>query len=322
MILIKLTYINLDQKTTRGEKCNLKKKLAVVLFSLLLGTNFAYAKCNDPKQLRFSIIPTEESSFEIDLYKPIITKLKANTGKNIEFYMPTSYASVAEALLGGFVDIAVLGPYGYITVKKQDPSIEVFATYAKKKGFMQKEGPGYESVLISKKGSKFTTEQSLKGTTVGHADPGSTSGDLIPRVVWANQHMKTDADKFWKRIVYTGGHDLTTLGVYSGKLDAGFVASHRFDNVVAKGQVKLEDFNILWTSPPVPQDPFVYSGKLCDPIKKAVRDTFLALGSDPGAQKFLANLKSAKFVEMTDKDYDVIRTLALAKAEFKKKNKK
>ena len=86
-----------------------KKKLAVVLFSLLLGTNFAYAKCNDPKQLRFSIIPTEESSFEIDLYKPIITKLKANTGKNIEFYMPTSYASVAEALLGGFVDIAVLG---------------------------------------------------------------------------------------------------------------------------------------------------------------------------------------------------------------------
>ena len=46
--------------------------------------------------------------------------------------------------------------------------------------------------------------------------------------------MNTDADKFWKRIVYTGGHDLTTLAVHSGKIDAGFVASHRFDNVVAK----------------------------------------------------------------------------------------
>jgi hypothetical protein len=32
---------------------------------------------------------------------------------------------------------------------------------------------------ISKKGSKFTTQKSLKGATVGHADPGSTSGDLI-----------------------------------------------------------------------------------------------------------------------------------------------
>jgi phosphonate transport system substrate-binding protein len=36
----------------------------------------------------------------------------------------------------------------------------------------------------------------------------------------------------------------------------------------------------------------------------------------------LANLKSSKFVPMSDKDYDVIRTLAIAKAEFKKKKKK
>ena len=93
-------------------------------------------------------------------------------------------------------------------------------------------------------------------------------------------------------------------------------------HVVSKGKVKLSDFNILWRSPPVPQDPFVYSGKLCDPIKKAIRSTFLELGNDPGAKKFLDNLKSSKFVAMTDKDYDVIRTLAKAKAEFKKKKKK
>ena len=297
------------------------KKILVFFTIFLLGTNFAYSKCKDPKQLRFSIIPTEESSFELDLYRPLLEKLKKNTGKSIEFYMPTSYASVAEALIGGFVDVAVLGPYGYITAKKEEPSITVFATYAKKKGYMQNEGPGYQSVLITKKGSKFTDQKSLKGATVGHADPGSTSGDLIPRVVWAPS-MNTDADKFWKRIVYTGGHDLTTLAVHSGKIDAGFVASHRFDNVVAKGKVKLEDFNILWRSPSVPQDPFVYSGKLCDPIKKAIASTFLDLGNDAKAQKFLANLKSSKFVPMTDKDYDVIRTLAKAKAEFKKKNKK
>lgn len=298
---------------------NIIKKIGVLVSICLIGTGAYAEQCRNPEQLRFSIIPTEESSFELDLYKPILVKLKQNTGKKIEFYMPTSYASVAEALMGGFVDIAVLGPYGYITVKEKEPSITVFATYAKKKGYMQNEGPGYQSVLITKKGSKFTTEKSLKGTTVGHADPGSTSGDLIPRIVWAEQHMKTDADNFWKRIVYTGGHDLTTLAVFNGKVDAGFVATHRFDNVVSKGQVKLEDFNILWRSPSVPQDPFVFSGKLCKDIQQNITKTFLELGNDPGAAKFLANLKSSKFVAMTDKDYDVIRTLAVAKAEFKKK---
>ena len=123
------------------------------------------------------------------------------------------------------------------------------------------------------------------------------------------------------RKLFTGGHDLTTLAVHSGKIDAGFVASHRFDNVVAKGKVKLSDFNILWRSPAVPQDPFVYSGKLCAPIKKAIRSTFLDLGNDPGAKKFLDNLKSSKFVAMTDKDYDVIRTLAKAKQNLRRKRK-
>ena len=70
------------------------KKVLVLFVALFLGTNFAYAKCKDPKQLRFSIIPTEESSFELDLYRPVLKKLKANTGKKIEFYMPTSYLSL------------------------------------------------------------------------------------------------------------------------------------------------------------------------------------------------------------------------------------
>ena len=133
--------------------------------------------------------------------------------------------------------------------------------------------------------------------------------------------MNTDADKFWKRIMYTGGHDLTTLAVHSGKIDAGFVASHRFDNVVAKGQVKLDDFNIYGDRHQFTR-PFVYSGKLCSLLKKAIASTFLNLGNDAGAQKFLANLKSSKFVKMTDKDYDVIRTLAKAKATSLRKNKK
>ena len=152
MISIFSIYFNKHlSETQKGENMQIVKKVLVLFVALFLGTNFAYAKCKDPKQLRFSIIPTEESSFELDLYRPVLKKLKANTGKKIEFYMPTSYASVAEALIGGFVDVAVLGPYGYITAKKKDKSIEVFATYAKKKGFMQKEGPGYESVLITKR---------------------------------------------------------------------------------------------------------------------------------------------------------------------------
>ena len=51
---------------------NILKRTLVFFTIFLLGTNFAYSKCKDPKQLRFSIIPTEESSFELDLYRPLL----------------------------------------------------------------------------------------------------------------------------------------------------------------------------------------------------------------------------------------------------------
>ncbi len=79
-----------------------------------------------------------------------------------------------------------------------------------------------------------------------------------------------------------------------GKVDAAFVASHRFMETVNAGKVKLEDFNILWSSPLIPQDPFVYRNTLCDDLKKKIADTFLLVDQNEDGKKYLANVKSEK----------------------------
>jgi len=279
----------------------------------------ATAECEDPKELTFAIIPTEETVAELQLYQPITERMTKLTGKKIQFFMPTSYASVVEGLLSKFIDVAVLGPYSYVIANSKDEEIEVFATYAKRAGFLQEEGPGYKAALVTKKGSKFTTIASLKGSLLGLVDPGSTSGNLFPRIVFSKE-IGGDLDKYFKKVVYTGSHELSTIAVARGKVDAAFVATHRFDNVVSKGEVKLEDFNILWKSPPIPQDPFVYRSPLCQKLKDQIKATFLGLSKDvPGEKNFLDNVKSNKFVEMSSADYDVIRELKKAKDTRKKK---
>ena len=146
------------------------------------------------KSLRFSIIPTQESVRELTLYKPVLDLLSKNTGKKIEFYMPTSYASVVEALLGKWVDVAVLGPESYLIAKSQGAAIDVFATYYKKKDGIQEAGPGFKSILITKKGSKFTTVESVKGSVMLLVDPASTSGSLIPESIFGGKVVKTAAE--------------------------------------------------------------------------------------------------------------------------------
>ena len=157
------------------------KKIMFSLFATFLTYCVAIEKaplaanCENPDALTFAMIPTEESVAELELYKPVTDRMKKLTGKKIQFFMPTSYASVVEGLLSRFVDVAVLGPYTYVIANTKDPTVEVFATYAKRPGHMQEEGPGYRGVLISKKGSKYTSIDSLKGSLVGLTDPGSTS---------------------------------------------------------------------------------------------------------------------------------------------------
>ena len=276
------------------------------------------ANCENPDSLTFGMVPTEETVAELELYKPVTDRMAKLTGKKISFFMPTSYASVVEGLLSHFVDVAVLGPYTYVIANSKDPTVEVFATYAKRPGHMQEEGPGYRGVLISKKGTKYTSIKSLKGSLVGLTDPGSTSGNLMPRVAFTKV-IGMDLEKFFDKVVYTGSHELSTVAVVQGKVDAAFVASHRFDNVVNKGEATLEGVNILWQSDPIPQDPFVYRNTLCNDIKANIRETFLDLKGKPGSKTFLDNVKSNTFVEMSSDDYNIIRDLKKAKDERKKK---
>ena len=300
------------------------KKLITVFGMMVIsfwgvGSQLAMAAtCENPEALTFAMVPTEETVAELQLYKPVTDRMENLTGKKIQFFMPTSYASVVEGLLSKFVDVAVLGPYSYVIANSKDKSIEVFATYAKRPGYMQEEGPGYRGVLISKRGSKFTTIDSLKGSTLGLTDPGSTSGNLMPRVAFTKVIGK-DLEKFFGKVVYTGSHELSSVAVVEGKVDAAFVATHRFDNVVNKGEASLDGVNILWKSDPIPQDPFVYRNTLCENIKAKIRETFLDLKGQPGAKKFLDNVKSNKFVKMSSDDYNIIRDLKKAKDARKKK---
>ena len=286
--------------------------LGTFLILTILTTMVHAETCENPDSLTFALVPTEETVAELQLYKPITDRLAQMTGKKISFFMPTSYASVIEGLLSNYVDVAVLGPSSYVIAHSKDPSVEVFATYAKLKGHMQEEGPGYKAALITKKGSRFTSIDSLKGTTVGLVDPGSTSGNLLPRVSFSKE-AKVDFDNFFGKVAYTGSHERSTVAVKEGKVDAAFVATHRFDNVVNKGDIKLDDVNILWESKTIPQDPFVYRSQLCEDIKENIRKTFLDLHQEASAKAFLDNVKSRRFVPMTAADYDIIRDIQQAK---------
>jgi phosphonate transport system substrate-binding protein len=269
-------------------------------------------ECKNPDVIRFSMIPTEETTQELSLYQPLVNQIKAATGKNVEFFLPTSYASVVEAMLGGFVDLGMHGPYSYVIAQEKDPELKVIVTYAKHKGHFQEEGPGYKAVLVARADSGFKTVEDLKGSIIGLTDPASTSGNLLPRVSFTKV-IGSELEDYFSRVAYTGSHDLSAVAVIEGQVDAAFVATHRLDNVIDRDLAKMEDYVVLWSSPVIPQDPFVVNGRLCPEMIDQIQNAFLTLGDSEDGRKYLENVNASKFVAMTDADYDIIRDLKAAK---------
>ncbi|ASU37576.1 phosphonate ABC transporter substrate-binding protein [Herbaspirillum sp. meg3] len=271
-------------------------------------TAAAAAECERPARLRMAFVPQGELQDDGAAMKPLFDDLERALRMPVEIITPASYGAVTEGLLAGALDVARLGPATYVSARKNDPQITPFATLLRMAdGFSDGSTAAYYSMLIVRQHGPITSISGLKGKRLALADPDSTSGALIPLHVFSRQ-LGTSLDKYFSRIGYSGNHEQSVTAVLNKEVDAAFIASANLGSLIAAGKVKRSDIRVLWKSAPIPFDPFVYRGQLCDDIKKKIRAVFFNKKS-ANVQSTLSAIHAQEFVPAMDKNYNIIRDL-------------
>lgn len=278
---------------------------ALLLWSF--GTGGVGAQCENPARLRFSLVPQGDAGRDLSAYRPLVAAIEARLGKPVELLLPQSYGSVVEGLAASTIDFAVLGPASYLKARGANPDIQVFASYAKRAGPFQEQGPYYRALLVVPAASRHRSLESLQGGTLALTDPGSTSGAVLPRRVFPALTGRS-LDGFFGRIVYVGDHDRAGLAVAASKVDAAFLSGFHLSELVRQGRVNADAVRVLWRSEPIPQDAIVYRGRLCASIREGIRDVFLA-GNGQAFPGLLEQQGSLAFVPMEDGAYRILREL-------------
>lgn len=300
-------------------------KIGVICMALMLvlslGQGVLAKECKDPEALTYAAMSQERAPVVAKRVAPMLDYIAKVTGKKVEFYQTTSYAAQMEAMIGGFAEIANFGPFAYVLATEKSPNIEVFATYVNKgmpEHFVPG-GPKYLGILVSKKGSKFTSIEKIKGAVAGFPDPGSTSGWLVPNVLFPKK-VGESLESYFSKLVFTGSHDANILAVLEGRIDVAFTWDSAPFRLWKRGEMKrpADDLNLLWSSPDIPLDPYSYPKDLCPELKEKIKKAFLTWHEQPESKDFFEAIGATKFVEMSDKDYDVIRDLYEAKKKLKK----
>jgi phosphonate transport system substrate-binding protein len=145
--------------------------LALLAFVLPGLDHAAYAA----DKLRFAVGPLQPTPTETKkTYDPFFKYLAEQLGVDYTLEATTDWAGIAVALSSGQVDVAWMGPWGYVIAHNQGAG-DVIAT-AKYDG-----KPVYHAIVIARPDLDIKKwPDDGKGLRMSFADVGSTSGWLIP----------------------------------------------------------------------------------------------------------------------------------------------
>jgi len=291
----------------------LKKSLLIVLsicvVRAMLTPTFANATpAHWPKKVRIGLIPTEGGADIVTRFKPLISHLERVLGIEVEVKSASDYAGIITAMAHKHIEFAYLGPKSYTDAANKANAQAVAMEMS------MPDQKGYHSLIISKKGSGIKTLKQAKGHVFAFTDPNSTSGYLFPMVLF-KKDLKVDPHKYFSHVKWSGSHAASILGVKYGTIEVASTNDLDLRRMVEKGQVSLNDFNIIWKSDLIPGSPMCVRRDLPESLKAAFCGALMMFNSN---KMGLKKLQIAGYAPCDDSDYDVIRYLKAELESWKK----
>lgn len=199
--------------------------------------------------IRFGVGPVLPTPDETrTAFTPFFAYLAKELGyARFDLQETTEWAGIGVALASEQVDVAWMGPWGYILARDRNPGIEAVAT-------VKYDGkPIYHGIMVAKPGhgiENFPWDAEGKRLTL--ADTGSTTGWLIPMYYF--HQWGIDPRSFFSEFTEGGTHTANEIAVIEGHVDvASDFDRHRLALIEA-GHIAPDATEIVWMSDPLPND--------------------------------------------------------------------
>jgi phosphonate transport system substrate-binding protein len=264
----------------------------------------------DPETLFFSNSPLDDPAEFQKLTKPFADYLGACTGKKVRYYDVVSSAAAIEALRSGRMHIGTLST-GDTAFAVNVAGGVPFAIRGDASGMQ-----GYQLWMIVKASAPYRVLADLKGRRVAHTTPSSNSGNMAPRALFPAEGLAPDKDY---KVLYSGKHDNSILGVAAGDYDAAPIAHDILVRLAERGVVKMADFRVLWKSPFFPPGGLSMAHDLAPALQRKVRDCTAQFKYPPEMVKGFQG--ADRWVPVNYKEHwDIVRRVAAGSGESFNRN--
>lgn len=283
------------------------KKITLATFALGMSVTSMFAQEKWPEKINFGVIPVAGSTSMKENFSGLTEHLNKKLGIKVELQLAGDYTGVITGMQHKHIDVAYFGPESYVQAKKRANAEALVVEVDAETGV-----PGYRGIIITKKDSGLNTLESIKGKTWAFTSSQSTSGTLVPTVMFSKSGI--NPQEYFSKVLYSGGHEASILSIKAGKIDAASTNDLDFSRGLGKAWT-ADDFNIIWTSDLIPGSPMAVRGDLPESLKKALKEAFISYNDKDGLNK----LKIKGYIEASDSMYDPVRDLIEIKKQLEAK---
>jgi phosphonate transport system substrate-binding protein len=286
-----------------------KIKSAVAGFAVALLASAMTTTAEAQEKLRFAVGPFQPTAGDTKrAYEPFFKHVAEKLGRDYELVVTTDWAGIAIALANKQVDIAWMGPWGYVLANSESGAQAIATVKYNGK-------PTYHSIIVARPGTVINKwPDDAKGLRMSFADAGSTSGWLIPTHWFKTQNI--DPKSFF---LYRDGasHAAQVLSVVNEQTDLATDFDRNLNVIIDRGAIKPDQIKVVWRSEPLPNDPIVARADLDPAIIKKVQDIVLAITEEQALTLMPKNYTG--WVSATHANYKLIEDAGIAVGRIKPK---
>jgi phosphonate transport system substrate-binding protein len=230
-------------------------------------------------ELKFGVGPYFPTPSETrNQFEPLFQKMAASVNADADVTVTQDWVGISEALRSGTLDVAWLGPWGFVLAQHAEPSLEAIAT-VKYQG-----NPYYYSLLMTRADAPYNTleeaiaySQNQEQLKLSLADVGSTSGWLIPTAEFKERNI--DPKQVFD---YNEGasHAAQAISVISNQTDIASDYNRNLDVLASTGKIDRSEIKIIWQSERLPNDPIAIRGGLPEKVKTGLRQAATNLSTE------------------------------------------
>ena len=236
------------------------------------------------QEINFGIIATDSASTQRERWEPFFRDMEKKTGLTVKSFYAPDYAGVIEAMRFNKVQVAWYGNKAAMEAVDRSNG-EVFAQVMYTDGTY-----GYHGLLIAHKDSPYNTLDDVlknsKNINFSIGDPNSTSGFLVPTFYVFAKNGVDHRTAF--KTIRNASHGANLQAVLARQVD---VATNNTEDLGKLETTKPElasQVKVLWRSPLIPSDPFVYRKDLDPAVKTKLKNFVLGYAkTDPQEKAIL-----------------------------------